>query len=262
MASLDAGEGDQARYAVPALERGLDILEYLAGEESGVTQSQIAAKLELSPGSIFRTLICLERRGYIYRKRPEDLYFLSLRLFELGHSFPPTKRLLDVAMPEMRALAAELGQACHLGVYSDGELLIVADVESPRPINLAFRIGARWPMATTVSGRVLLAHQPSDVQAQWRAAMPDRAPEDFDDMLRLVAERGYDMKTEETFAGLTDIGAPIMGRFGALAALTVSFVRPSRGDIDFDDVLAKLRARAQRISAGLGGANGMWKGTK
>src|SRR3954447_20080201 len=171
-----AGGGVRDRYAVPALERGLEILEAMALNDVAQSLSEIAAELELSPGAVFRTMACLERRGYVNREGPKDLYRLTLRLFELSHAAAPMKRLLAVALPEMRSLAGDIGQSCHLGVEADGELLVVADVESPRPVNLAFRIGARWPLLTAVWGRVLLAHQPDDVgdAARGRAGPPER----------------------------------------------------------------------------------------
>jgi len=54
-------------YNAPALAKGLDILELLAGEEVGVTQQQIASGLERSTSEIFRMLSCLQRRNTVQR---------------------------------------------------------------------------------------------------------------------------------------------------------------------------------------------------
>ena len=65
------GDGDVARsqgtrqtgtgasaYSAPALEKGLDILELLAGSSPGLTQNQIAARLGRSPSELFRMSRC------------------------------------------------------------------------------------------------------------------------------------------------------------------------------------------------------------
>jgi DNA-binding IclR family transcriptional regulator len=54
-------------YPVPALEKGLDLLEFLSAQ--GVPQSlaDLARGLGRSASEIFRMLNCLERRGYIGR---------------------------------------------------------------------------------------------------------------------------------------------------------------------------------------------------
>src|SRR5579875_2127371 len=88
----------QERYAVPALEKGLDILELLADEPAGLNLKQIAQRLERSSGELFRMLSCLQHRGYLHRGNGGDAYTLTTQLFELAHRHPPTRLLLDAAL--------------------------------------------------------------------------------------------------------------------------------------------------------------------
>ncbi len=89
-----------AAYTAPALEKGLDILELLAGEAGGISQTVIAQRLARTTTELFRMLAVLERRGYVMREL-DGGYRLTLRLFELAHQHPPLKRLLTVALPAM-----------------------------------------------------------------------------------------------------------------------------------------------------------------
>ncbi|MCB1811910.1 MAG: helix-turn-helix domain-containing protein, partial [Candidatus Competibacteraceae bacterium] len=114
------------RYSAPALEKGLQILELLADQESGLSQNQIAQQLGRSVNEIFRMLNCLEQFGYIYRQRPEDLYYLTLKLFELGHHQPPLKRLLMAAQQPMRKLVNQIRSSCHLTVLHNNQMMVVA----------------------------------------------------------------------------------------------------------------------------------------
>jgi DNA-binding IclR family transcriptional regulator len=244
------------KYTIPALDRGLDILELLSSQHDGMTQSQIGKTLGLSASAIFRPLLCLERRGFIVRRRPEDLFFLSTRMFELSHNFPPTARVLDAAMPLMRILANRTGQSCHLGIYSDGALLVIAQVESPGPMGFSVRIGARFPLETTASGRVLYAFQAADVQRQWLAEMPaleDAA--DFDRRVAAIAARGYEEVSAESRTGVTDFSAPIVGAFGTtVAALTVPILSATDDAVDLDAVRTQLLETAAAITAEIGGS--------
>lgn len=213
------------QYAVPALERGLDILELLAGHEGGLSLSDIGRALNLSASAAFRSVVALEQRGYLVRDVISDSYALSLKLFELAHMRPPFRRLLDVALPAMRLLAAHVKQSCHLSVHDNGDLLVIADVEGPGPLNLTFRPGSRWPMRETVSGRILLSHQTPEVREAWLAASPGpRYARNFATELDSVAAQGFERAESETFGGIVDLGMPIMGRHGAIAALTISMV--------------------------------------
>src|SRR5579871_5842145 len=76
-------------YHAPALEKGLDILEYLATESVPVSQADLARALGRTPSEIFRMLVLLERRGYVSKDAPSARYSLSLRLYAMAHAHNP-----------------------------------------------------------------------------------------------------------------------------------------------------------------------------
>ncbi|MFN3236074.1 MAG: IclR family transcriptional regulator, partial [Pseudomonadales bacterium] len=118
-------------YTAPALEKGLDILELLATEPEGLTLSHIASKLSRSVGQIFRMLAVLESRGYVQTGATSDVYQLTLKLFELSHMQTPIAQLTLAASPEMKHLARVTEQSCHLSIYSQGKVIIIAQESSP-----------------------------------------------------------------------------------------------------------------------------------
>ena len=87
---------DLDKYRAPALDKGLDILELLAGTEEGLSQAEIAKALDRSPNEIYRMLDRLVRRDY-GRRTSADRYELTLKLFELAHASPPIRRLVPVS---------------------------------------------------------------------------------------------------------------------------------------------------------------------
>src|SRR5437660_8256916 len=90
------------RYAAPALDKGLDILELLARDGDGLSLNEIARALERTSSEIFRMVNALARRGYL--QQDGDRYSLSLKLFELAHRHKPIKSLTAAALPLMREL--------------------------------------------------------------------------------------------------------------------------------------------------------------
>ena len=96
--------------------------------------------------------------------------YLSMKLFEIAHRHAPTQGLLQIALPHMRKLADDTVQSCNLGIHSAGRVLIIAQVESPAPFGISVRPGALFPMLPNAAGRVLLAHQSTDVQQSWLSA--------------------------------------------------------------------------------------------
>src|SRR5512138_873419 len=85
-----------SRYAVPALDKGLDVIELLAREADGLSLNEIARALGRTSSELFRMVNGLARRGYI-EQRDGERYVLTLKLFELAHRHKPIKSLTAAA---------------------------------------------------------------------------------------------------------------------------------------------------------------------
>ena len=256
-----AGSSSKAkttRYSAPALEKGLQILELLADQESGLSQNQIAQQLGRSVNEIFRMLNCLEQFGYIYRQRPEDLYYLTLKLFELGHHQPPLKRLLMAAQQPMRKLVNQIRSSCHLTVLHNNQMMVVARQDSPEPLSFIARLGSLYSLASIPAGRVMLAFQPPELQAQWLQELAkDIAewgdPTAFRERLALIRQRGYEHTHQEVHQGVVSLSFPIQDSTGlAHAALTVPLIITTRTPPDVDTVIALTAAATEHIQLALG----------
>ncbi|WP_044335327.1 IclR family transcriptional regulator [Sphingomonas hengshuiensis] len=256
-----AAEEKRLKYSVPALEKGLDILEYLSEQAVPMTQAQLARALRRQPGELFRMLACLEGRGYLHRDPAAGGYSLTLRLFELSRTHSPHEALLRAARPLMRALADDIRESCHLSVLHRGELVVLAQEESPEPFRLSIEVGSRHSPMRTTSGRVLLAaldrEQRAEIlgrQREWKAmAAADKSA--FDARLEAIRAAGLDQSLGERFAGSADIGV-LVGRpsTSITAALTVARLVEAGGEDGLDRVRGALLHCAATIShdAGIG----------
>src|SRR2546422_6132602 len=83
----------RTRYAAPALEKGLDILELLASISEALSHREIAGRLGRTVNEVFRMLVCLEERGYISRTGSDERYKLTLRLRSEEHTSELQSRL-------------------------------------------------------------------------------------------------------------------------------------------------------------------------
>lgn len=220
-------------YRAPALEKGLDILELLSRQEEPLTLNGLSERLGRSKSEIFRMVQVLETRGYLTRSQTKEGYALTNKMFMLGLARPAMRTLIEIALPEMRKLTEASGQSCHLVAVRDAEIVILARMESPNPMGLAVRVGHRLPLAETVSGKVLFAHQPPEAQAAWRAtlALGPKAEREFLAAAARIREQGYESSESPYIGGVTDLSAPVIGPDGvALAALTMPFIgqKPAR----------------------------------
>ncbi|MDP7445553.1 MAG: helix-turn-helix domain-containing protein, partial [Candidatus Poseidoniia archaeon] len=133
---------EEKKYTAPALEKGLDIIELLSAQELGLSLSDIARALSRSVGEIFRMLAVLEQRGYVAQDSVSGRYVLTTFLFEIAHKLPVVRRLSLIAGPRMRRLAGEVRQSVHLGIITNNEVLVVAQVDSPSYNVMSVRLGA------------------------------------------------------------------------------------------------------------------------
>lgn len=256
-APLDA---DDARYRAPALDKGLDILELLASQPQGLTRAEIVKEMDRSANEIYRMLERLVVRQYVLRSASGDRYALSLKLFALAHMHPPLNRLVNQALPVMDDFARKAEQSCHLGVYDRGNVLISAQVNSPRGWSFSLQRGARVGLLDTASGQVLLAfsdrasyqrmhaeHLPLDGEVPITAAALQRA-------LVAIRKRGYLQRSSAQSFGVTDISYPVLGPDNtALAALTCPYIRRIDRHVgpDLAEVRVLLQAAAQALSFGV-----------
>ncbi len=236
-------------YAVPALEKALDILEVLADWPEPLSQLEIAQAVDRSPSQIFRVLTTLERRGYLSRDAQSGAYSLSLRLFDLSHRQEPLRSLTDAALGPMRELAAATGQSCNLSVLESGGVRVVAQVESPADFGYRVRVGALFPLKSTATGAVLTAFGGDGLVRSGRTGAADVLGTD----LRRIRDDGFVERPDPLQPSITDVVFPVLSPNGtALAALTVPYVATSYSSVPAERVRELAHAAVARISASLG----------
>lgn len=248
----------ERKYTAPALEKGLDILDLLAQHGQAMTLSQISVALGRSVGELFRMIHVLEFKGFIEGTSSGDGYQLTNRLFTLGMARAPVKTLLEAALPQMRNLAAETEQSCHLAIVSRDEIVVVARIENPGYFGYSVRTGHRRRIVEATSGMVLYAFQPEAIQTRWHAEIfsgveeADRAR--FLATAAEVAQQGYWRAKSDLTPGIVDISAPVVVDGAAAAALTMPYM-PRKGARPVEDAIELLRTTARLISSEIQGVS-------
>lgn len=222
------------RYSAPALEKGFDIVEYLSSTSTPKSQSEIAKALERSPNEIYRLLVVLESRGYLVRDEDSGKYYLSLKLFTISHAHSPVEKLRQGARLPMLELADSIGQSCHLSVPYGDHLLVVNQTRGPTPVSLSISRGTLFPLVSTVSGQVLLAHLKRDQVERILEREPGFASRSrgqkmvFYSTLDTIRKQGYHRDSSELTAGVTDmavfVGQPETEIVAALAVSSLTTV--------------------------------------
>lgn len=219
-------------YSAPALEKGIDIIELLAGEQNGLTISEIAFRLKRSLSEIFRVAVVMERRQWLQKDIESARYSVTYRLLELAHRGTPAQAMSLIAAPVMSQLSREVNQSCHLVVPAGGHGLVILRQE-----NVGFaggfvmRVGAVVDLIATCAGHVLLAYAEAEAREGIFRLIPTPWPipkKTLQGKLDQVKRNGFELQPSTIATGVIDISYPIHARDGkVVAALTVPYIKSS-----------------------------------
>ena len=235
------------KYNAPALDKGLDIIEYLSMKAIPQSQAEIAQGLDKSPNEFYRMLMCLEERGYLIKDVASGKFSLSLKLYQLSHRHSPMDALLKVAKPIMEELSNQTRQSCHLSILQKGKLMVVAQVKSPGPVSLSIEEGSVFPLIKTVSGRTLLSFiEDNELQKILEKdedydKLTKQAQQSLAGQLSHIKEQGYELQESEITKGVTDLAVPVgIPHTGIFSVLAISSLTTIAEDRKSSDQLVKV----------------------
>jgi DNA-binding IclR family transcriptional regulator len=247
-----------SKYHVPALEKGLDILELLSDVGIPQTQADIARALGRNTSEVFRMLDCLEQRGYLLRDTTNQ-YQLSLKLYQLAHTHSPVEKLLEAACDPMRELAQTLRESVHLSILHHRELLVLAEELSPSPIRLSVEVGKSFPALETASGRLLLAHLKENVLAHFFASnqhfldSSKRIQKKLRQQLEQARRNTFLIVESDITVGVKDISVLVASTDSHInASLTVPLLVFKGKERSLENILKALQKTATQIGQRLG----------
>ncbi|WP_127904157.1 IclR family transcriptional regulator [Solirhodobacter olei] len=149
-----------ARGGIQSLERAAAILDVIARSPDGIGLSEISQKVGLHSSTAFHLLKTLVHIGYVVQSNESKRYRVGARIFGLAAGALDDNTLLVLGAPVLERLSAETGEAAHLAIRSQTDILMVARTAAPGLLQLADRPGAVRPAHATAIGKMLLASMP------------------------------------------------------------------------------------------------------
>ena len=240
-----------AQYKVPALEKGLDILELLAASSMPMSLTEISRAVGRKVSEMQRMVGYLHARGYLVRDSLGG-YRISSRLFRLAHIHPPFQNLLGRALPHMETFAAKARESIHLSIFEEYESLILGQaVNHGDPVSLSVPVGSRAHAEETVAGRLMLAGLSPEAFASFVTLkkIKGQALTALQGRLERIRKDGFDGGPCEQAEGIHHLGVAVRAA-GAMpvAAITCAYLsskaaKPAHAEA----LLAALRETALAI---------------
>lgn len=204
-----------------ALEKSLDILEYLVDYPDGVSLAQIATELNQLRSGCHRTLQELIRFGYVRQLPQRGDYALTTRLAAMGLSFIGKSGVVDIAQPIINRLANATEELVRLAIVDGERLTLVAKAQGARS-GLLYDpdMGIDLRLSCSAAGQAWLMTLPEDVAIEYVSHQGLGTPKNFGPnaptsiraLLKMLEEhrkRGFSVIQDVYAPGMSSMAAPI-----------------------------------------------------
>lgn len=224
-------EPAETALQVPALQRGLALLEYLAAEPSGATLSELGAALSLSPTSVFRLAGALEELGYLQRDEKTKRFAVTQKLLLLGQPHSGNRSLVECALEPMRQILAATGETTQLLCRAEADCVVIEQLPALHPFKYIVDLGSRPPAHCCAPGKAMLAFLPDDaldavlpqIRFERHTAHTITSRRELLVELERIRACGYALDRGEHFDGIHCVAAPLLDRHGhTIAAITIA----------------------------------------
>ena len=251
----------KAKYDVPSLKTGFQILEYLSGHPRGLVLTDIAATLGCPVSSTYRIAMALEDMGLVSRDPETKQIRLTTKLLLIGQRAVTETNLVEHALDIMRELRDRLVDTVLIGVREGTDIVVLDQTMGTRMFCFVSKLGYRIGVSCSAPGKAILAFLPEKEREEIIAAIKfirynERtiiSKEQLRRELAGVVEKGYAFDDSEQFEGVYCIGAPVFDRSGyPVAAVWTTGLMMDIDRKHIPEIGATVRDQADRISARLG----------
>ncbi|MDZ4288430.1 MAG: IclR family transcriptional regulator [Prosthecobacter sp.] len=204
-------------FSTPSLDRALAVLERLGQHPGGLTVSELAEELGQSVNFVYRVTQSLSAHGYAHRDGNKR-FRIGAKMLSLCQPIHDDVPLVEAALPAMRWLSEQTGEAAHVGILTGAEGLVLERVIGTQMVKFYIERGARFPLHTSAPGKVILALMDEaaredlmrrmDFKAYQPWTIADRA--EFRKHLAQVRQQGWAADLGEHLEGHHCLGAPIL----------------------------------------------------
>ena len=216
---------EQREYSVPAVDRALDIMEFMSEHSHPHGVTELSRILDIPLNSVFRILKRLTEREYVVQDTQSGGYQLSTRFFTLGMRLYTRFELNQRARPHMEWLCRETEETCQIQI-PHGDRMLVLDTVSPE-VDFYLRVvpGSLVYFHPNAYGKCVMAFSTEEEVLQ---ILPPRLPEmtsktkvlrqDVMSQFEGIRKTGIAYDDEEYNNGIQCIGSPVFNIEGEVIA--------------------------------------------
>ncbi len=219
-----------------SFERGLQIVELLAGQDAGLPLHTIADTLEMPRSAAHRLLAELIDADFVHQKGELGDYALGLKIAALGLKHLAANNLVGVSQPILDELAEMSRELVRLAVVdTDGnDMLWVAKAQGMRSgLRYDPESGSSVTLSCSANGIVWMSYLPEEeamtrILAQGigsREEFGPNAPQNIDELraaMHKTCDRGFAIAIDTYALGVGSVAAPVFDGDSVAGALSIA----------------------------------------
>ncbi|HLA95146.1 MAG TPA: IclR family transcriptional regulator [Pyrinomonadaceae bacterium] len=247
---------DSRTKSVPAIEKGMLILEKLATSHNGLGLAELTRELALPKSSTYGLLLTLERLGYLHRNESTGRYMFGMKILSLANMAMNGLNLRKISTPHIRSLMNKTKLTVHLSIQEQNEVVIIEKADSPYTPKVETWVGKRMGIHCTAAGKALLSDWPEELLDRLvRHGLPRYndntiiSPKKLKKELDQVRKQGFSVDDEEETIGSRCIGAPIRDTGGQIVgAVSVAGYKQQIHQDTFQTLVKTVQETADAIT--------------
>jgi IclR family transcriptional regulator, pca regulon regulatory protein len=203
---------------VTAFIKGLNVIKAFDQENTSMTLTEVAKKVDITRASARRLLLTLESEGYVVQD--DNLFSLTPKVIDLGYSYFASLPWTDLAYKNMKKVVDACTLSCSVSILDGSNVICIMRIPATRILNEGIHVGTRLPAAYTATGRLFMAHMDEKELYDYILRLPLKKytqnsildPDVLYSEILSSKENGYYIVQEEVEDGLVSLAVPIYNR--------------------------------------------------
>ena len=245
--------------SIQSVEIGFRLIRVLEEAGSKLPLKTLSARAEMPPGKAHLYLVSFMRVELVVQDPETMRYGLGPYALQLGVAALQQLSLPELARAPLERLNKQHELPAYLSIWGRMGPFIAVKFDADLPTPFTIKVGFVFPLLSTATGNIFLAHMPNrdtdDLVAREGQVAPDLLAR-RDAIVAKVKQSGFAVSEGHLFRGFSAVAAPIFDHTGTLAGSITLLGLGARIDRSpSGPVVSEVRRVAHDLSQQLGYSN-------
>ncbi len=209
---------------VTAFTKGLNVIKAFDEENTSMTITDVAKKVDITRASARRLLLTLESESYV--SQSDGFFSLTPKIIELGYSYFASLPWSDLAYKNMKKVVDACKLSCSISIIDGTNVICIMRIPATRILSEGIHVGSRLPVAYSATGRLFMSKMKNEELYEYILKLPLKKltkksitnPNTLYELILKDRNSSYQIVKEEIEDGLISIAAPIYNRDNKMIA--------------------------------------------